>query len=615
VAAGQIKLTGPQVAQLVVEAGFPEQDRVTMVAIAKAESGWTVDAINTANSNGSIDRGLFQINSVHSQYNAQQLLTDPRYNTAAAKAIYDSQGLRAWSTYNNNAYVPFMAESGQAVANAGGLTGAPPVAGSDPASQTVVYGPPGGEETRAGTGIALQFNTPTASGALGPLQVLGQQAGEDVGLQVINEPTFTAGTSTIPHVSFSVLDPNFGLSIKKLFDKGNTVTWRDAFLRIDTVSYVPGDHGQGQADVVAEDDIVHALRQLRGPKTESNIDAVTWLFQELSTVGYDPTKFLLGESVATQSTISRDVYDPSMGVVDEAEFPSAWTTILRLAKELGKWCFISGRRIIFGSAAFSMTWSAPSPILLGWDGAPDAERMMDMPTSTRTTIAERVMTLQVSCRVPHARAADFRPGVPVNVYGVMGTDATRANPHRMMVSDIQHVLATDTDGADVTLIEPVDPPPHPPGSTLDPNKVPTTAGAAGISGGGADGQVETFVRNALSQTGKAYVYGAQPSATDPNPRAFDCSALVQWAATRAGIAGVPRTSQAQYGDCDLISAQTAIATRGALLFVDDLSHVAISLGNNFTIEASNETRPVGQLNALGRGFTKGGKLRGAKGYA
>jgi hypothetical protein len=58
--AGSIRLTGPQVAQLVVEANFPPTDRVTMVAIAKAESSWTVDAVNTANTNGTVDRGLFQ---------------------------------------------------------------------------------------------------------------------------------------------------------------------------------------------------------------------------------------------------------------------------------------------------------------------------------------------------------------------------------------------------------------------------------------------------------------------------------------------------------------------------------------------------------------------------
>lgn len=619
-AAGQIHLTGPQVAQLVAEANFPPADRVTMVAIAKAESGWTVDAVNTANSNGSIDRGLFQINSIHSQYNAQQLLSDPRYNTMAAKAIYDGQGLRAWSTYNAGAQTPYMAESAQAVANAGGLTGLPPVAGSDPASQTVVYGPPGGEEVRAGKAFPLEFNTPTADGSIGIIRIMGTQIADSIGLKIIGQPTFRAAMDQVPHITFSVIDPGYTQSSAKLFTPGNQVTWRDATLRTDTVAYVPGEHGQGQADVTAEDDIVHALKQLRGPHTASNIDAVTWLFQEISTVGYDPTKFLLGESVPTQTTIARDVWDPSMGVVADTEFPSAWTTIVRLARELGKWVFISGRRIIFGSAQFAMAWAAAAPVRIGWNGAPPEEMFVDIPTTVRATIADRVQTLQVKGRVPHARAALFRPGVPVDCYGIMGVDNTPsinkpntfAAPIRMVVSDLEHVLATDTDGADVTLIEPVNPIPQPPGQTNNPNAPGGPGGAVGVTGGGADGQIETFVRNALQETGKTYSYGATPSASDPDPRAFDCSSLVQWAATRAGIPNVPRTSEQQIAACDPISVPTAINTRGALLHQP--GHIAISLGNSRTIEASQDGVPIGQLNATGRNWDAGGKLRGAKGY-
>jgi hypothetical protein len=609
--AGQIRLTGPQVAQLVIEAGFPEQDRVTMVAIAKAESGWTVDAVNTANSNGSVDRGLFQINSIHSKYNAQQLLSDPRYNTNAAKEIYNGQGLRAWSTYNSGAHTPFMVEASQAVANAGGLTGAPPVPGSDPASTTVVYGPPGSEEVRAGKGFPLEFNTPTPSGALGELFILGQQIANDVGLHVIGEPTFRAAMDIVPHITFSVFDPNFNYSNNRLFDAGNRVTWRDAELRTDTATYIPGEHGQGQADVVAEDGIVHALKHLRGPHTVSNIDAVTWLFQELSTVGIDPTKYLLGESVPSQTTIARDVWDASQGVVADTEFPSAWTTIVRLARELGKWVFISGPRIIFGSAQFAMAWAAAEPVRIGWDKAVWNEAFVDIPTTVRTTIADRVMTLQIKGRVPHTRAHLFRPGVPVDVYGVMGLAATAAAPRRMIVSDIEHVLATDTDGADVVLIEPVNPLPKPPAQSNNPNDPNNPAGAAGVTGGGADGQIESFVRIALSQTGKPYVYGAEAAKTDPNPRAFDCSELVEWAAARAGIPGVPDGSEAQIAASDQISVDTAINTRGAILWHP--GHIAISLGNGRTIEASSSDKPIGQLNAKGR-FQKGGKLRNAKGY-
>jgi hypothetical protein len=71
-----------------------------MGGIAKAESGGDPKADNTGlNSDGSVDRGLWQINSVHG-YPATKLF-DPLFNARAAKDILGSQGLSAWSTYNN----------------------------------------------------------------------------------------------------------------------------------------------------------------------------------------------------------------------------------------------------------------------------------------------------------------------------------------------------------------------------------------------------------------------------------------------------------------------------------------------------------------------------------
>ncbi|MGH8877848.1 MAG: hypothetical protein ACRD0P_10965, partial [Stackebrandtia sp.] len=414
-----------------------------------------------------------------------------------------------------------MPEAAQAVANAGGLTGQPPIGGSDPAAnQTVVYGPPGSEAVKAGRGFPLEFNTPSADGSIGILRVLGTQIGEDIGLHIIGDPTFTSAMDVVPHVTFSVLDAGFRFSNLNLFDSGNRVTWRDAELRTDTAAYIPGDHGQGQADVVAQDYIVHQLKKLRGPHTVSNIDATTWLYQELSTVGINPDRFLLGESVPSQTVIARDVWDPASGAISEAEVPSAWTTIVRLGKELGKWVFISGRRIIFGSARFAMMWAAAEPVRIGWEHAPGHEAFVTMPSAERTTVVDRVNTLRITGRVPHARAHLFRPGVAVDVYGIMGLSATAAKPHPMMCVSVEHVLATDVDGADVVLVDPVDPPPKPPGQT-NPNGA-NPAGAPGVTGGGASGSVEAFVRECLRHTGKRYIFGAEASKTDPNPSAFDC---------------------------------------------------------------------------------------------
>lgn len=67
-------LSATEVAQAAYGAGFRGGALVNAVAVAGAESGFVLGAVNN-NPNGTVDRGLWQINSIHSEYNAQLLLT------------------------------------------------------------------------------------------------------------------------------------------------------------------------------------------------------------------------------------------------------------------------------------------------------------------------------------------------------------------------------------------------------------------------------------------------------------------------------------------------------------------------------------------------------------
>ena len=49
------------------------------------------------------------------------------------------------------------------------------------------------------------------------------------------------------------------------------------------------------------------------------------------------------------------------------------------------------------------------------------------------------------------------------------------------------------------------------------------------------GTAESFVQKALAQRGDRYIFGTETNLNDPNPKAFDCSELVQWAAHQAGV--------------------------------------------------------------------------------
>lgn len=95
--------------------------------------------------------------------------------------------------------------------------------------------------------------------------------------------------------------------------------------------------------------------------------------------------------------------------------------------------------------------------------------------------------------------------------------------------------------------------------------------------------ISSFVADVKSALGDAYVYGAT------GPKAFDCSGLVQWAATKAGFHGVPRTSEAQWAWVDKI--QKSQLQPGDLVFTQwpgDNSppgHVQIYVGSGKVVGA------------------------------
>jgi len=609
-------LSAAQVAALVKQAGFPQNVWVTMVAVCRQESGFVVEAKNPSSASG-----LFQILwSVHKQYDQRKLLSDAAYNTKAAYDIYKSQGLNAWVAYSSGAYKKYLNLAEQGVAQAASVNGNASVPTADSSSGSgstsqpaITYGPNGPQITAAGTGVA-QRSDEDISGPLRNFWIRGTQVQGDFADTIIGEPSFEAGMDTAPHVVFTIADPEGNLLYTLdqqgwFWTRGGRVQYEDLNLRMDEIKFEPGSHMTGQLTVTAVDDIVFGLMSLQGPRAASNISATEWIAQELALAGFDPDRVFLGESVPSQSTIARDEEDQS-GNNTSGDVPSAWTTVVRLAKELGKRVFISGGRLVFGSAAFAMQWAAAGTMRLSYHGYEEGERFLSLPAATRVSVGSKSGVLQIVGKIPLNRAKFFRPGVRVSIIAI--PSVVGSNEKMMMVSHVAHSIGTDTDGAEVTLLEPIDPPAQPPTSPTSGGANNSSTAAGSISGSGGDGQIDRFVSLALQQAGKTYRFGAEASPSDPNPRAFDCSELVEWCAARVGISPkVPDGSAAQKAHCKPISVQQAINTKGALLFLP--GHVAISLGNGKTIEAMNPTNGVRQGNAAGR-FSSAGLIPGAQGY-
>jgi putative chitinase len=128
----------------------------------------------------------------------------------------------------------------------------------------------------------------------------------------------------------------------------------------------------------------------------------------------------------------------------------------------------------------------------------------------------------------------------------------------------------------------------------------------------------------LTQEGDKYVWHAEASPSDSNPKAFDCSELVEWGCARLGVKPtMPDGTIYQVRHCKkhglLIPPGRAIRTAGALLFrfssnpfeeEPEDRHVAVSQGNGKTFEARGKNYGVGAFSALNRGWTHGGLIPG-----
>lgn len=124
-----------EIVWIVTNAGWRGDDVKVGSSIIKAESGGRPDAINTANSNGTIDSGLWQINSIHDGKLPGQNRLDPAVSTELARMIYaDAGGWSPWSTlvYHGTAqqhfatFEPLVAGGGTPPPGSGG---AAPLAG------------------------------------------------------------------------------------------------------------------------------------------------------------------------------------------------------------------------------------------------------------------------------------------------------------------------------------------------------------------------------------------------------------------------------------------------------------------------------------------------------
>lgn len=100
-------LSANQIAGYAKNAGVTGQNIAIATAIALAESGGQTDVVSKPNRNGTVDRGVWQINSVHSDLAGDPL--NPSDNAAMMFTLsHGGTNWHAWSTYNSGAYLAHL---------------------------------------------------------------------------------------------------------------------------------------------------------------------------------------------------------------------------------------------------------------------------------------------------------------------------------------------------------------------------------------------------------------------------------------------------------------------------------------------------------------------------
>lgn len=87
-----------------------KQDKRMALAISQAENGTRqCDRVSKPNKNGTVDYGVFQINTVHTKRISVEDLKDCRKNIEFAYKLFKEQGnWSAWSVFNNQAYKRYL---------------------------------------------------------------------------------------------------------------------------------------------------------------------------------------------------------------------------------------------------------------------------------------------------------------------------------------------------------------------------------------------------------------------------------------------------------------------------------------------------------------------------
>jgi hypothetical protein len=415
----------------------------------------------------------------------------------------------------------------------------------------------------------------TDDGRVRDVIVRGAKLTEHVA-SAVTSGNVSLSTSEVSQITLTLEDPGDRLRASGLFDVRGSLDYLDLKFVIAALETVDVDGVPGLT-VTGRSLGAHKLRTARGRHTWRGIS-----YSTLATIEGKRAKLrVVVEPSAKRRTITRGADDAGQ---------STWDVLADGARQLGYLLFEAAGVLYFGRPTWLLARQAERTMIY----ARRSEHLRSRP-SCRRTIDDPARAATVDLELGGELGDYLRPGGRLALYQEPGFSGT-------YIIDSVDIPLDDESSVAVSCSTAINPEPDP---EDDKDSRSRSGGDEDDGRRYGNGTAGRMVQLALAQAGDRYVYGAEASSSDPDPDAFDCSELVEWATKRAG-GSIPDGSSNQLAAVKRISVAQGKRTRGALLFHP--GHVAISLGDGRTIEAMNRRYGVRKGEA-GNRFSAAGLIR------
>lgn len=282
--------------------------------------------------------------------------------------------------------------------------------------------------------------------------------------ELVTDAKVSYSADQVTQLTVELENPGWGVMHRGVLTSKAAMDYQHLKLKVASLRIHGGASGMGGVTVEARSEAVQALKERRGPLVMSNASPTDFVAAECRAVGLTN---VVAEDTAKRPQVARDVPDPqSAGGGAGAEAPSSWTTIRRLAEEVGFLVFEWEDVVVFARPSWLVGTQRLGPIVyVGWGPGTRPEHELQVAPECRWSIDSGEVT--VSLTLPPERQRECRPGKALNLGGAPGFDGV------YMIESVDWNPLLNL-GVNVSCVIPIDPVPRP----------PQAEGGAGGGGGG-----------------------------------------------------------------------------------------------------------------------------------